>query len=68
VIWNETVALAFPGSRKAWQMCNGVVKIKGDDYPMYPTVVTDENLHRHIEDVGRRLLGSYKVNPGSAGS
>jgi IAA-amino acid hydrolase len=44
--------------------CNGVVKIKGDDYPMYPAVVNDENLHRHVEDVGRRLLGPDKVKPG----
>jgi IAA-amino acid hydrolase len=44
--------------------CNGVVKIKGGDYPMYPAVVNDENLHRHVEDVGRRLLGPDKVKPG----
>ncbi|CAL5015878.1 unnamed protein product [Urochloa decumbens] len=35
-----------------------------DDYPMYPAVVNDEKLHRHVEDVGRRLLGPDKVRPG----
>jgi IAA-amino acid hydrolase len=27
-------------------------------------VVNDEKLHRHVEDVGRRLLGPDKVRPG----
>ncbi|TVU15175.1 hypothetical protein EJB05_38682 [Eragrostis curvula] len=44
--------------------CNGVVDFKGDDYPMYPAVVNDVNLHRHVEDVGKRLLGPDKVKPG----
>jgi IAA-amino acid hydrolase len=44
--------------------CDGAVKIKGDDYPMYPAVVNDERLHRHVEDVGRRLLDPEKVRPG----
>ncbi|KAK3142040.1 hypothetical protein QOZ80_4BG0341400 [Eleusine coracana subsp. coracana] len=44
--------------------CNGLVKIKGDDYPMYPAVINDEKLHHHVEDVGRRLLGPDKVKPG----
>ncbi|KAK3144222.1 hypothetical protein QOZ80_4AG0310230 [Eleusine coracana subsp. coracana] len=44
--------------------CNGVVNIKSDDYPMYPAVVNDVNLHRHVEDVGRHLLGPDKVKPG----
>ncbi|CAN6240190.1 unnamed protein product [Urochloa humidicola] len=44
--------------------CKGAVEIKIDDYPMYPAVVNDVKLHRHIEDVGRRLLGPDKVRPG----
>uniref|UniRef100_A0A0A9EGW7 Peptidase M20 dimerisation domain-containing protein n=1 Tax=Arundo donax TaxID=35708 RepID=A0A0A9EGW7_ARUDO len=44
--------------------CKGVVEIKGDDYPMYPAVVNDEKLHRHVEGVGRRLLGPDRVKPG----
>ncbi|GJN27003.1 hypothetical protein PR202_gb14979 [Eleusine coracana subsp. coracana] len=44
--------------------CNGVVNIKSDDYPMYPAVVNDVNLHRHVEDVGRHLLGPDKVKLG----
>ena len=31
---------------------------------MYPAVVNDEELHHHVEDVGRRLLGPDKVKPG----
>jgi len=31
---------------------------------MYPAVVNDEKLHRHVEDVSRRLLGPDKVEPG----
>lgn len=37
---------------------------KGDDDPMYPPVVNDEKLRRHVADVGRRLLGPDKVKPG----
>ena len=44
--------------------CKGAVDIKGEDYPMYPAVVNDEELHHHVEDVGRRLLGPDKVKPG----
>nr|CAB3487680.1 unnamed protein product [Digitaria exilis] len=44
--------------------CKGAVDMKNDDYPMYPAVVNDLNLHRHVEDVGRRLLGPDKVRPG----
>ncbi|CAL5026382.1 unnamed protein product [Urochloa decumbens] len=44
--------------------CKGAVDMKHDDYPMYPAVVNDEKLHRHVEDVGRRLLGPDKVRPG----
>ena len=38
--------------------------MKSEDYPMYPAVVNDEKLHRHVEDVSRRLLGPDKVEPG----
>jgi IAA-amino acid hydrolase len=50
--------------QSAVHRCIRVVEIKGDDYPMYPAVVNDENLHRHVEDVGRHLLGPDKVKPG----
>lgn len=51
-------------SQSAVHRCKGLVQIKSDDYPMYPAVVNDENLHHHVENVGRRLLGPYKVKPG----
>uniref|UniRef100_A0A804MDE5 IAA-amino acid hydrolase ILR1-like 3 n=1 Tax=Zea mays TaxID=4577 RepID=A0A804MDE5_MAIZE len=44
--------------------CKGAVEIKVEDYPVYPAVVNDEKLHRHVEDVGRGLLGPGKVRPG----
>ncbi|XP_044967203.1 IAA-amino acid hydrolase ILR1-like 5 isoform X2 [Hordeum vulgare subsp. vulgare] len=45
--------------------CKGVTEILGaPSYPMYPAVVNDERLHRHIENVGRRLLGPDNVKPG----
>jgi IAA-amino acid hydrolase len=44
--------------------CKGAVEIKVEDYPVYPAVVNDERLHRHVDDVGRGLLGPSKVRPG----
>ncbi|KAL6903705.1 hypothetical protein ACP4OV_004518 [Aristida adscensionis] len=44
--------------------CKGAVSVMEEDYPMYPAVVNDEKLHRHVEDVSRRLLGPDKVKPG----
>jgi len=44
--------------------CKGAVDMKAEDYPMYPAVVNDERLHRHVEDVGRGLLGPGNVRPG----
>jgi len=44
--------------------CKGAVEMEIDGYPMHPAVVNDEKLHRHVEGVGRRLLGLDKVRPG----
>ncbi|XBJ03306.1 hypothetical protein VPH35_022493 [Triticum aestivum] len=45
--------------------CKGVAEILGaPSYPMYPAVVNDERLHRHVENVGRSLLGPDNVKPG----
>ncbi|XP_037486447.1 IAA-amino acid hydrolase ILR1-like 5 [Triticum dicoccoides] len=52
-------------AQAAVHRCKGVAEILGaPSYPMYPAVVNDERLHRHVENVGRSLLGPDNVKPG----
>jgi IAA-amino acid hydrolase len=61
--WEFTIFQVVEG-QAAVHRCKGAVDMKSGDYPMYPAVVNDEKLHRHVEDVSRRLLGPDKVEPG----
>nr|DAD36083.1 TPA_asm: hypothetical protein HUJ06_006723 [Nelumbo nucifera] len=45
--------------------CKAFVNKKDEEgYPAYPAVFNDENLHQHVERVGRLLLGSKNVMMG----
>lgn len=44
--------------------CKGYVDMKELEFPIYPACVNDENLHKHVERVGRVLLGPENVKDG----
>ncbi|RZC44387.1 hypothetical protein C5167_037339 [Papaver somniferum] len=44
--------------------CNAFVNMNIEGHPPYPAVINDKVLHRHVENVGKLLLGSENVKPG----
>ncbi|MCL7035994.1 hypothetical protein MKW94_023780 [Papaver nudicaule] len=44
--------------------CKAFVNMNIEGHPSYPAVINDEVLHRHLENVGKLLLGSQNVKPG----
>ncbi|XP_022722730.1 IAA-amino acid hydrolase ILR1-like 3 isoform X2 [Durio zibethinus] len=45
--------------------CNAYIDMKEEDYPSYPAVVNDDNLHQHVHKVGGLLLGPENVKRGN---
>ncbi|KAI3933952.1 hypothetical protein MKW92_051554 [Papaver armeniacum] len=44
--------------------CKVSVNMNVESHPPYPAVINDKVLHRHVENVGKLLLGSENVKPG----
>ncbi|XP_074558919.1 IAA-amino acid hydrolase ILR1-like 5 isoform X4 [Curcuma longa] len=44
--------------------CKAVISMLSEEYPIYPAVVNDEELHDHLQQVGALLLGQDKVKMG----
>ncbi|XP_019179830.1 PREDICTED: IAA-amino acid hydrolase ILR1-like 5 [Ipomoea nil] len=42
--------------------CKAHIKMKDEDFPMYPACTNDERLHRHVQKVGKLLLGPENIN------
>ncbi|KAK6787866.1 hypothetical protein RDI58_016391 [Solanum bulbocastanum] len=41
--------------------CKAYIDMKEEDFPAYPACTNDENLHQHVERVGKLVLGSENV-------
>ncbi|KAL3335766.1 hypothetical protein AABB24_031804 [Solanum stoloniferum] len=41
--------------------CKAYIDMKEEDFPAYPACTNDENLHQHVERVGKLMLGSENV-------
>ncbi|KAI3958897.1 hypothetical protein MKX01_023573 [Papaver californicum] len=44
--------------------CKAFINMNIEGHPPYPAVINDKVLHRHVENVGKLLLGSENVKPG----
>ncbi|KAI3915438.1 hypothetical protein MKW92_016425 [Papaver armeniacum] len=44
--------------------CKVSINMDVEGHPPYPAVINDKVLHRHVENVGKLLLGSENVKPG----
>ncbi|KAI3861076.1 hypothetical protein MKX03_021914 [Papaver bracteatum] len=44
--------------------CKVSINMNVEGHPPYPAVINDKALHRHVENVGKLLLGSENVKPG----
>ncbi|KAG5602632.1 hypothetical protein H5410_034002 [Solanum commersonii] len=57
----STKMLQVIEGQAAVHRCKAYIDMKEEDFPAYPACTNDENLHQHVERVGKLVLGSENV-------